>query len=482
MITIQNGIARRQNGTFKVIHSINLDQYRLITQQIESIINDNITDKHPLRPFLRQQIVGINRLLYRLTPNRVRKSLDFIGSAWKWIAGNPDSHDFQILDQKINNILENNNRQLIINELISNRVAEISNITNEIVKVRREGWNDDIANRMERKLIVIEKELENIEFAIQWAKANIVNSFILSKTEVDNINEILQNYNIPVYNIDELLSFGTVKIVTNSKEILYILTIPITQTDTCKTYLAKPVKYGNVIDKIEYNHLLECNHDLFAMKNQCKKYYDLTICNKETLIELRDNYCIENLFKNRVGNCTQINNEHVPTVEEIGPDLILLNQYQGTISVNEEKLILNGTYLIKYFNNTIGIDGREYYSKEISGNKPLPAFLQPKTFDDKIEEVISLELLKQLHVKNIKRLEVLENRNTVTMGTAGFVILILIAMTALLLYRKYQRHSNTDNNKPDEISTEIKMESPEAEPASTLKGSKTSSIFNIHSF
>lgn len=469
-----------QNGTFKIIHSINLDKYRLITHQIETILNDNITDNHPLRPFIKQQLVDINGLLYRLTPNRVRKSLDFIGSAWKWIAGNPDSHDFQILDQKINNILENNNRQLIINELISNRVSEITNITNEIVKVRREGWNDDIANRMERKLMLINKELENTEFAIQWAKANIVNSFILSKTEIDNINEILKGYNIPVYNIDELLSFGTVKIVSNNKEILYILTIPITQTDICKTYLAKPVKYRNVIDKVEYNHLLQCNHDLFAIKKQCKKHYDLTICNKEMLIELRENSCITNLFKNRVGNCTQINNEHVPTIEEIGPDLILLNQYQGAINVNGEKLLLNGTYLVKYFNNTINIDGHEYYSKEISGNKPLPAFLQPKTFDDKIEEVISLQLLKQLHVKNIKRMEVLENRNSITMGTAGFAIITLISIAVLLLYKKHQINSAT--HKTDIISTENEIECPEADPAPTLRGPKSSSIFNIHSF
>lgn len=482
LITIQNGIARRQNGTFKIIHSIDITQYKNLTLDIEYLLDKNVTYNHPLRPFIRQQINDINGILNRLSPSRKQRSIDFIGSAWKWIAGTPDSHDFEVLEQKIGNILENNNRQLIINRLVSERISEITNVTNEIIKRKKEGWNDETANNLERKLILIEKELKNIELAIPWAKADIINTFILSEIEIEEINNIFKNYNIPVYNIEELLTFGSVKIVTNKKEILYILSIPITMKDVCNVYLAKAVKSRNLIDKIEYQNILQCNNSIFAIKDKCKKYYDLTICHRNNLIELRDDFCITSLFKNRIGNCTQVNNEHVPAVEEIGTDLILLNQYQGTISLNKEMTYLNGTYLIKHFNSTIEIDGRQYYSKEITGNKPLPAFLQPKSFDERVEEVISLELLKQLNTKNIKRLDILEVRNLSTIGICGFAVSVLMIITIFLLRGKLHKPTRKTIATPDETEMTENGEGPEVKQPTTSKDSKASSIYNIHSF
>lgn len=472
LITIQNGIARKQDGTFKVIHSINLEQYQALSEDLESIVDANITYSHPLRPFLTQQVISIKGLLRRLAPNRPRRSIDFIGSAWKWIAGTPDSHDFEILDQKIGNLLENNNRQLIINELTTDRIREISNITNEILKVRKEDWNNELASNLEHKLILIEKELQNIEYAIQWARVNIVNSFILSKTEVETLNDVLTTYNIPLFSIDELLSFGNVKIVTNSKEILYILSIPITENKVCKMFLAKPVKIGYFVDKIEFNKILNCNNVLFAIKDNCKNYNELTICNRDKLIELKEDYCITNLFKNKIGNCTQVNNEHIPTIEEIESDLILLNQYDGTIKVNEEEIGLNGTYLVKYFNTTIYIDNREFFSKEVSGSKPLPAFLQPKANNVITEEVLSLERIQKINLENIKRLELIEHKNNILTSSSIIAIAAtFLAVVWILVKRKInQRNCEMDTEKNSQRTT---VEEPNMEPkANTVQQEK----------
>lgn len=479
LISIHNGIARKQNGTFKVIHSIDLEQYENLTRETEHILDKFVNLDHPLRPFMKQQLIDINGLLDRLMPHREKRSIDFIGSAWKWIAGSPDSHDFQILEQKIGNILENNNRQLIINQLISERITEITNKTNEIIK--REGWNDEVVFKIERKLNFIEKELQNVEFAIQWAKANIVNSFLLSKIEIDQINTVFEKYNIPTYSIDELLTFGSVKIVTNKREILYILSIPVTQEEVCKVYFIKPIKTGDVIDKIEYEKILECNKELFGIKTECKSNYDITICNRDKLISLRDDNCITNLFKSRVGKCTQINNEHIPTIEEIGSDLLLLNQYQGAISVDNEQIFLNGTYLIKHFNVTIRIDGHSYSSRGISANKPLPAFLQPKGPKDKLEEVISLELLKQLNVKNIERIRSMETKGTLAVGIGCVSAIILTTITIISLRRKYAKNSENNNLKIEDAPGD-EIEIAEVNLPTTSKETKTSSIYNIHSF
>ena len=48
--------------------------------------------------FLLQQVVNIKGLK-RFSPGRKERSMDFIGSAWKWIAGTSDGYDFEILNE-----------------------------------------------------------------------------------------------------------------------------------------------------------------------------------------------------------------------------------------------------------------------------------------------------------------------------------------------------------------------------------------------
>ena len=227
--------------------------------------------------------------------------------------------------------------------------------------------------------------------------------------------------------------------------------------------------------------ILECNKELFGIKTECKSNYDITICNRDKLISLRDDKCITNLFKSRVGKCTQINNEHIPTIEEIGSDLLLLNQYQGAISVDNEQIFLNGTYLIKHFNVTIRIDGHSYSPRGISANKPLPAFLQPKGPKDKLEEVISLELLKQLNVKNIERIRSMETKGTLAVGIGCVSAIILTTITIISLRRKYAKNSENNNLKIEDAPGD-EIEIAEVNLPTTSKETKTSSIYNIHSF
>ena len=84
-------------------------------QEFSNVPNSNI----PMFPFLSYEIQQIQTHLNRLSPNpRNKRSIELIGSAWKWIAGTPDKHDFQIINEKINNVISNNNQQRIINNLL----------------------------------------------------------------------------------------------------------------------------------------------------------------------------------------------------------------------------------------------------------------------------------------------------------------------------------------------------------------------------
>jgi len=49
------------------------------------------------------------------------RAIEAIGTAWKWLAGLQDHHDYETLENKVNEQLENNNKQVVINRLINKK-------------------------------------------------------------------------------------------------------------------------------------------------------------------------------------------------------------------------------------------------------------------------------------------------------------------------------------------------------------------------
>lgn len=51
---------------------------------------------------------------------------------------------------------------------------------------------------------------------------------------------------------------------------------------------------------------------------------------------------------------------HIPTIEEISPGTILLNQYNGTDYINGQSQNLSGTYVLQFHNVTVKISDKSY--------------------------------------------------------------------------------------------------------------------------
>lgn len=90
--------------------------------------------RNPHYPFINFLIIQIKTHLKNLSVQRNKRSLDFLGSAWKWLAGTPDRQDHKIVLNKLNNVSENNNNQVLINKLTIEKINEITNITNNIAR------------------------------------------------------------------------------------------------------------------------------------------------------------------------------------------------------------------------------------------------------------------------------------------------------------------------------------------------------------
>ncbi|XP_061394302.1 uncharacterized protein LOC133333398 [Musca vetustissima] len=294
------------------------------------------------------------------------------------------------------------------------------------------------------RLEIVKEEIFNVEFAIEWAKAGVINSFIFSKVEIDLLQKIFNNSEIPFNSVDELLKFAKIKVASDSESLIYIVSIPTTNNENCNCNILKPVKFANSIYKIKFNKILICKNNLLGIKNKCDSYENLSICSEENTETIKDSDCIANLLQSKPSTCAVTNNDDIPSVEQINEDLIFLNQYSGEILINDSPLTLNGTFIIHHAETNVTIDGRYYYAKKETGIKPLPALVQPKETDEQIE-TLSLEFMKSISINNTKIIETMQKRERINFGIGTSIFLTLTIIIAVILRNK-RYHKNPESS------------------------------------
>lgn len=173
----------------------------------------------------------------------------------------------------------------------------------------------------------------------------------------------------------------------------------------------------------------------------------------------------------RPPNCIEIDNSHIPTVEEISPGTLLLNKFNGTILVDGEAKDLTGTFIIQYQNATLMVNRQAYTAREVSILKPLPPIVQPtfRTF----EEVLTLQAMKELHLNNTGHIKLIEKENRTSyltnFGLTTVALSFLVTTTILKVISKRRR--NTATTAPTiETITII----PQVNPAPENQGSTSS--------
>ncbi|CAD7001890.1 unnamed protein product [Ceratitis capitata] len=109
----------------------------------------------------------------------------------------------------------------------------------------------------------------------------------------------------------------------------------------------------------------------------------------------------------------------------------------GTIEIDSQKIDLEGSYAVQFYNSTVIIDNQKYSvtgkNRPVTG-EPLPAILQSNIPSNKEEEILSLEMKKELHVDNTKRLAALETTHTAALiKNFSLTIISIIFIAALII-------------------------------------------------
>lgn len=472
MVPIKQGIAKIQNGNFNLIHVIELTKYKEITDQIVTTIKEDVGSNHSFYPYLKNEAIQINNLINDLRVIRIKRALNILGSAWKWIAGNPDHDDFEIIGNKMNNMLENNNKQRIINEQFLERINSLTKLTKTISNyiTKEEKFNNNLINEIQYKFNTIKEELKNIIYAIHWAKLGIINSLILSKDEVQLAIDTLQKEHLPFINAEEALNFAKIKIATDNSCLLYIISIPITKEEIFEKLLIKPVKRNNEVIQLDYENVIINENKIYSIINNCNSINSISICNEKNILDISNTNCIPKLLKSSQPICNKTNNHHISTIEEISEGLILLNQYNGIISINDETQPLNGTFLIKFHNVTIFAGERKFISKQKSSWQTLPTILQLSPIKDQHHEILSLARMEEIKINNTNHIALLQTEamihRSINYGIVGLIVIITISV--FIINRKKQKLPIAKNNQP-ETNVTITLPSPQSTSQETSR-------------
>lgn len=439
-----------QVATYKyhdyLIHQTNLTEYELAMRESEGII-DQLSDARATG-MIREQIREIQRLLDMLRVNRrSARSLDFLGSALKFIAGTPDHNDMELLTTREDLLIQNNDRQAVVNSAMQDRINEL---TERVNTMQNYGGSNAIK---EDDLVMFEllamrngeiiSFLDNLALSIILAKENIIHPAILDNVYLE---KKFESRVVPI-SINDRLRVSNVSVIQNNSLIYYVIKYPIF-TNFCEYLKVFPVIHNNSIIRLEINQASKCP-DYTLPITSCTNIGTSKICRETT-----DN-CLSQLLNNNSASCSTQSAENVPPIQWVTNGLILLNNVYETNIFEEDTIKVNGT-LVVVFTNNVTINGTLYQKTPEPMRNLIPH--PPKTLNLKKtghEQLITLPYIHKLNLENTGYIERLKN-DTFAHKIALASLIILVPFVTWVTYHLQMRCRRQTMVNVEDIIKEIK--------------------------
>lgn len=376
-------------------HTSNLTSYYDIVNENQRLI-DLFPQSH-VKKILISDTEHIDRLLSAVNiHHRHARSLNFIGTALKIIAGTPDFDDFEDSRLKLEQLIASNDKQIQINTKIQIQIVKLTEAVNAILADTKKHQIDSgnlFEILMSRNRMVM-FDLQNLMMTITLAKANITNPMILDS---DDIKLLVNNLHSTNISVSEILSISSLKILQNLNSVHFIIKYPICEAP-CKRISVFPVPHsGKIINFADENTVAECKDKTYAVK-MCIPSMTTMFCkitNKTT--------CAQELVSGTIAHCeTQFN--HLEPVVEIDDGLVIVNDATVIIKeTNDMEKRINGTYLLT-FENTIHINGTVYVNRNniLKRNPGTPTF--PMINITQHLKTLSLPMLHEMNLDNLNHI------------------------------------------------------------------------------
>lgn len=335
--------------------------------------------------------------LEQLTIHRNKRSINFLGSVIKFVAGTPDHDDMVLVQQKLNELAENNNRLSIVNSKLKKNLEWITGYSAE--------------RNVEIIFEWLATELAQVIHTINLAKNGILNTAALNLEEINQIIKDEAKFDAPLM---EILEQATFKILQVDSVYIMLIKYPIIDKK-CMLYNVKPIELEMGKLKLE-EFVVNCEKQYITVRD-CKKYITTNIC------KYSEHTCTEKLLNGIKANCTIVR-EHMHEIDEIDNGKLLIH---GTHTVNN--ITKKGTFLILY-NDSVLIDNQNFTNDK----KLISDYLQrnrPSQYD--IFDIIKSEN-KLLQIPDLTIIEKIPIEIETHPIKSTLLIISIIIITIILIH------------------------------------------------
>lgn len=342
VVTVRDGYGWIVNGYFKIIHVINLARYEEIASRLEAEVT-RLNETNDITDVLAYHLEKVQIQLNELKGpkhKRNKRAINWIGSAWKWIAGSPDASDWDEVLRSQDSLVLNNNQQYRVNNEIFKKTHELLQVVNGMVTVTNGILGHDhvmkLSEEILHKVMILKDDVNEFVQACQMAKAGVINSNLLNKEE---INELISEIEVlPYANVIEAVEYGEPSIYTNGTLLLYVLSMPKVDQTRFNNLITRAItKNGRRLD-LRYSQVLINKMQTYGVKDKCIHLTSAMVCKQDALDLLREEDCLPRLLKGGETSCRYVSCND-STIEVIKEDTILLDNVNDTVWSGETPTI-----------------------------------------------------------------------------------------------------------------------------------------------
>lgn len=434
LVTIDHGHGWILNGHFSLVHVIDLNYFNTALEKLRESTRYEI-ENEAVRTVLQFHLNQTQLRLEELQMTKLRKtrSIDWIGSAWKWIAGSPDAADWDYILRSLNEVVNNNNHQYRVNEKLFNGTREAIEKANEMMvhvnAISKSVKEENLELLDLSKVLILKEQVSEVVQACQMAKTGIVNTNLLDREEIHRL--ILEEESLPYQNVIEAIEHGSASVYSNGTLLLYVLSMPKVKPDSYRLLMTRAAIINGQHIVLDYEKMLINQDETFGINNDCPSIGNYSICAPKSLTKLPEDACIARLLKGGNAKC-HFEPSNSIIIEMIDETSLFLTNFWGKIQGKNYENVLNGTYVILLNNETIVVGNQTFTSRSTRVVQALPPALTNVTSNGL---KLNLDYIHELSVTNIRHLRKLGETFHFSL-IIDTVALTILASICYVIWRK----------------------------------------------
>lgn len=199
--------------------------------------------------------------------------------------------------------------------------------------------------------------------------------------------------------------------------------------------------------KITHNAVFINPEQILAITSQCREASQVTICERNQLVDISSNTCEAPLLRGQHGQCPASEKPPSANTKVIAPGTLLVQTVHQDVIINStcgiKSRTLRGIHLVTFHNCSLYVKNELFENYELRFEQPSILPLQPIKIETlHIERHVNLSELHELHLKNRQHLETMDFKYQI--GSIAFSTIIILAIVLLAIgIIKYRNFTKT---------------------------------------